>query len=166
MPKPMLAVLLSCMHLRPNTGRGRAMDGGPAGGGKAAAQAAGRGALQTAERVRNAVTSHHGKGVLSKTGKPDMAGQDEAGIGPDAGNAGAEADEGHYATVRVRLLKDARALRRAAEHGARRDESAAEAMRDDANPDRRALGWTFGMKAAEWIGMQIPGGFDRDSYGT
>lgn len=80
--------------------------------------------------------------------------QEGAEGGPDAA---AEAGEGHYASVRVRLIKDGRALKRAAEHGARRDKSAVDGMRHNADPDRRALGWTLGMAAPAWIGTTEPG---------
>ena len=60
-------------------------------------------------------------------------------------------DVEHYASVRMRLLTTAQAMRRASEHAARRDVSATEAKRPDADPDRRALAWTPGLKAPVWI---------------
>ena len=81
---------------------------------------------------------------------------DETGGGWTGGDLG-PAEDGPYAVCRMRLLTSAQAVRRAGEHAARRDKSAAEAMRPDADPQRRAVGWVAGMDQPLWIKTTAPG---------
>ena len=56
----------------------------------------------------------------------------------------------HFAFARARLVRTVQALRRLAEHGARRNASAVARKRPDADDKRRAVGWAIDQKTS-WI---------------